>query len=106
MDIRKPDSVHLPGDVKTPKRQEEGFSSEGYADEGVTAVDIDPVIEKRVRRKLDRHLMPLLFLLFMVAFLDRSNIGNAETAGMSKSLGFDNAHFEVCRKEPAKLGLR
>jgi hypothetical protein len=37
--------------------------------------EIDPVIEKRVRRKLDLHIVPLLSALYLLAFLDRSNIG-------------------------------
>lgn len=64
--------------------------------------------EGRVRRKIDRNLIPLLFVLCrwlpcrcrrrrrydrspltsldMLAFLDRGNIGNAVIAGMSKDL--------------------
>lgn len=30
----------------------------------------------------------------LVAFLDRSNIGNAQTAGMGKDLGFDDAEYQ------------
>jgi hypothetical protein len=41
------------------------------------AQEIDPVIEKRVRRKLDMHIVPLLSALYLLAFLDRSNIGYA-----------------------------
>lgn len=37
--------------------------------------EIDPVVEKRVRRKLDTHIVPLLSALYLLAFLDRSNIG-------------------------------
>lgn len=40
-----------------------------------TIGEIDPAIEKRVRRKLDLHLVPLLSALYLLAFLDRSNIG-------------------------------
>ncbi|KAI1634414.1 major facilitator superfamily transporter [Biscogniauxia mediterranea] len=55
---------------------------------------IDPEIERRVRRKIDWRLIPLVMGCYLVAFLDRSNIGNAETAGMSKDLGFDNDQYE------------
>ncbi|KAK0742409.1 major facilitator superfamily domain-containing protein [Apiosordaria backusii] len=61
---------------------------------GDVNVEIDPVIERRVRRKFDRTLVVLVFLAYMLAFLDRSNIGNAETAGMSADLGFDDEHFQ------------
>lgn len=56
---------------------------------------MDAATEKRLVRKLDRRLVLLAFLCYMAAFLDRSNIGNAETAGMSKDLGFDNDQYQV-----------
>ncbi|KAH9869405.1 hypothetical protein IAQ61_006611 [Plenodomus lingam] len=37
--------------------------------------EIDPEVERRVRRKLDVHLVPLVGVLYLLAFLDRSNIG-------------------------------
>lgn len=57
--------------------------------------EIDPAVEKRLRRKLDRRVVGILFLLYLVAFLDRSNIGNAQTAGMGKDLEFDDGQFQV-----------
>ncbi|KAK2597577.1 hypothetical protein N8I77_012356 [Diaporthe amygdali] len=57
-------------------------------------VEIDAASEKRLVRKLDRRLVLLAFLCYMSAFLDRSNIGNAETAGMSEDLGFDNDQYQ------------
>ncbi|KAH8648684.1 major facilitator superfamily domain-containing protein [Xylariales sp. PMI_506] len=44
------------------------------------------VQEARLVRKLDLNLMSLFFLLYVLAFLDRSNIGNAKIAGMSTDL--------------------
>jgi hypothetical protein len=41
----------------------------------VASQPIDAELEKRVRRKLDRNLVPLLAALYLLAFLDRSNIG-------------------------------
>ncbi|KAL9055628.1 MAG: hypothetical protein Q9162_003438 [Coniocarpon cinnabarinum] len=42
--------------------------------------------EARLVRKFDRHILPLVFVLYVLAFLDRSNIGNARIAGMSRDL--------------------
>ncbi|CAH0001454.1 unnamed protein product [Clonostachys byssicola] len=45
-----------------------------------------PDEEIAVRRKLDRKLVLFVALLFLLSFLDRSNIGNARIAGMDKDL--------------------
>lgn len=57
------------------------------------AGEIDPEVEKRVRRKLDMHLIPLLAALYLLAFLDRSNIGNARIAGMEEDLHLSSAEY-------------
>jgi hypothetical protein len=36
---------------------------------------IDPVAEKKLLLKCDLHVLPPLFVIFLLAFLDRSNIG-------------------------------
>ena len=78
--------------------------------------EYDEVAEAHVRRKLDRHLMPLFFVLCeqdciyrsrtllprgsltssldMLAFLDRSNIGNAVIAGMTRDLHLVGDRYE------------
>jgi hypothetical protein len=38
-------------------------------------IHIDPVAEKRLIRKLDLILSPMMVTIFLVAYLDRSNIG-------------------------------
>ena len=39
--------------------------------------EIDPVAEKKLLWKLDLRVVPVLWFLFMLAFLDRTNIGIA-----------------------------
>lgn len=34
-------------------------------------LDIDPVLEKKLLRKVDFNLIPITFLLFLCAFIDR-----------------------------------
>jgi hypothetical protein len=41
--------------------------------------------EEAVIKKLDWRLLPLVFVLYSLAVLDRSNLGNARLAGMGMS---------------------
>ncbi|PWN42544.1 MFS general substrate transporter [Ceraceosorus guamensis] len=50
--------------------------------------------DRSVLRKLDIRLVPLLFVTYMLAALDRSNIGNAKTAGMNENLGISDPDFQ------------
>ncbi|RMY02802.1 hypothetical protein D0868_07791 [Hortaea werneckii] len=53
-----------------------------------------PDEEHRVRRKLDTHLVLFVAMLYMMSFLDRSNIGNAKIAGLVEDLKLDNDQYE------------
>ncbi|GAA5938538.1 uncharacterized protein JCM15063_005348 [Sporobolomyces koalae] len=55
---------------------------------------IDPAAEKRLVRKLDLILLPQMTLLFLLNFIDRSNIGNANVAGFSKDLKLSVPKYE------------
>jgi MFS family permease len=50
--------------------------------------------EAVVRRKLDVRIVATSFLLYLAALLDRSNVGNAKTAGMVKALHMTDAQFQ------------
>lgn len=50
--------------------------------------------EAAVRRKLDLRIVTTSFFLYLAALLDRSNIGNAKTAGMEKSLHMSDSQFQ------------
>lgn len=47
---------------------------------------IDPVAERKLVLKLDLCLSPVMTMIFLAAYLDRSNIGNAASAGMTTDL--------------------
>jgi MFS family permease len=49
----------------------------------------DTEAEKKLVRKCDWHVVPILFVLFLFAFLDRTNIGNARIQGLEKDLHMD-----------------
>jgi len=54
---------------------------------------IDPIAEPKVLRKCDIILIPLFTISFMAAYLDRSNIGNAQTAGLLTDLNMSSQQY-------------
>ncbi|KAF2721553.1 MFS general substrate transporter [Polychaeton citri CBS 116435] len=50
--------------------------------------------ETRIKRKLTTHLTLFVALLYLAAFLDRSNIGNAKVAGLKDDLSLTDSQFE------------
>ncbi|KAK5001211.1 hypothetical protein LTR66_000089 [Elasticomyces elasticus] len=57
--------------------------------------DYDDKETKRIMRKVDVRLLPMLTLLYVLAFLDRGNIGNAKVAGMNKELKLTGAQYNL-----------
>lgn len=58
-------------------------------------IPIDAAAEKRLIRKLDLILSPMMIVIFLVAYLDRSNIGNAAIAGMNEDLHLTGNRLNV-----------
>ncbi|KAM6503393.1 Major facilitator superfamily domain containing protein [Amanita muscaria] len=46
--------------------------------------------ERRLVFKLDKRILPITCLLYLFAYLDRSNLGNARLMGLTSILGKDN----------------
>ena len=40
----------------------------------------DLVLERRITRKCDFHILPWIFVLWLLAFIDRSNIGKLDVS--------------------------
>ena len=55
----------------------------------------DKNLEKKLLRKLDLTVMPILWLLFLVSFIDRGNIGNAAIAGMRQDLNLTGNRYNI-----------
>ncbi|KAK9783461.1 putative Major facilitator superfamily domain-containing protein [Seiridium cardinale] len=53
------------------------------------------VDEKKLVTKLDRHLIPLIMLLYTFSFLDRVNIGNARLYNLSEDLGLVGNQYQI-----------
>ena len=56
---------------------------------------IDSVLEKKLLWKCDLHVVPVISLLYMLAFLDRINIGNARLQGLEVDLRMSGSDYNV-----------
>ncbi|ANB14268.1 Tna1p [Sugiyamaella lignohabitans] len=61
----------------------------GYAD------DVTPAEKKALVRKIDRRIVPPVTLLFLLSFLDRSNIANAKLFGLVTDLHMSQEQYLV-----------
>ncbi|KAL1967856.1 hypothetical protein VTN77DRAFT_2545 [Rasamsonia byssochlamydoides] len=59
-------------------------------------VDFSNVDAKKVLRKMDLRLLPMLALLYLLAFLDRGNIGNAKIEGLTEDLDLTGGQYNWC----------
>lgn len=62
--------------------------------------DLTPEEAHRALRKCDYRLVPLLGVLYLVAFIDRSNIGNARIAGMEEDLNLQGMQYNIAVSRP------
>lgn len=77
---------------------------DGSVKEGIS----DASLRRRIVWKLDRRILPALFILFLFSFLDRTNIGNAKVLGLASDLGlsadqYSNVlaiYFAFCESVP------
>jgi hypothetical protein len=84
--------IHLQRNLPTSESADRKFDV-GLDDTSVeklntveTQHETDPVIDRRVTRKFDLHILPWLFGIWLLAFIDRSNIGNAKIGRLTKDL--------------------
>jgi sugar phosphate permease len=51
--------------------------------------------EKKLVRKIDLFLMPTIWLMYLMSYMDRTNIGNAKIAGMNDDLGLSSSEYSM-----------
>jgi len=86
----------LVADHRRAENVAEKISNSSASDE-IEAQDVELQEREaaRVLRKVDMRLVPLLSLLYLVAFIDRSNIGNAKIAGMTDELKMSGMQYNT-----------
>ncbi|KAF9234650.1 MFS general substrate transporter [Melanogaster broomeanus] len=68
----------------------------GIVDDGPDARPmLTPEQEKRLWRKVDLRLMPILSLMYLLSFMDRGNIGNAKLDGLTTQLHLTGNKYNI-----------
>lgn len=55
----------------------------------------DAELEKRILRKVDLRLVPAVWFMSILNYLDRGNLGNAKSAGMETDLGLSSSDYSL-----------
>ncbi|KAH7122798.1 major facilitator superfamily domain-containing protein [Dendryphion nanum] len=90
----KPNTVFLEMGPEHGIDDKAGLSGQVLTDEhGQSLIQFDPVVERRLVRKVDLYIVPTVALLYMFCFIDRANIGNARLAGFERDLGMSGYDY-------------
>ena len=60
-----------------------------------TVQQFDNAETRKILRKVDWRVLPILSFLYLLAFLDRSNLGNARVAGLEDDLQLTGSQFNL-----------
>ncbi|KAL8839634.1 MAG: hypothetical protein Q9170_001640 [Blastenia crenularia] len=74
---------------------ESSLSQGVVSKEAIVPLEIDHVAEKKLVRKLDLFIIPIIMMLYLFSFLDRVNIGNARLYGMEEDLGMQGNQYQT-----------
>ncbi|OMP83960.1 putative transporter C11D3.18C [Diplodia seriata] len=99
-----PESRRVDAKTGQPLHQEKHQRRKSIADQkrevdeqataaGVSMNSFAHLDQKKILRKMDIRIVPILALLYLMSFLDRSNIANAEVEGLSKSLHMTGGQY-------------
>lgn len=78
-----PDNMSTKGEIM----EKQPSSAEGVVSPSFPIVDtIDPAEESKLLMKLDLFFVPIIMVVYLSCFLDRSNIGNVKVAGMPEDI--------------------
>jgi sugar phosphate permease len=79
-----------PEDFKLEKSTSSSIESSGEL-----PVLENPTLDKKVWRKLDYRVLPILAMFYLLSFLDRTNVANARVAGLQADLKMTNKQYSI-----------
>ncbi|KAI4716608.1 permease of the major facilitator superfamily [Aureobasidium sp. EXF-10727] len=80
-------------DEKAYSKHEE--FAEGMPDEANVLTPEELEIEKKLRRKIDLLIMPLVVLVYLMNYIDRNNYAAARLQGLEKDLGLVGDQYQI-----------
>jgi len=93
------EKVRAPSDDEksSPEYQDTARGYGGLPDDPDAGLSIEEraAIDKKLLRKLDIKLIPWLSFLYLISFLDRTNIGNAKLDGLVTDLKMTNNQYNI-----------
>lgn len=83
--------------ARPASQEKQGFDHLEKSERGSVQdeVHFDPVEERRIVRKIDWRILPLLILLYTLTFLDRVNIGNARLWNLERDLNMTGNQYNL-----------
>ncbi|KAE8382729.1 major facilitator superfamily domain-containing protein [Aspergillus bertholletiae] len=91
LDPQKPSSAAVENVGESPL---EAMDEKRPLDEALPVYSVEK--ENQVLRKMDRRIIPMLAVLYLLAFLDRGNIGNAKIEGLLDDLNMTGPQYSWC----------
>lgn len=89
----------VPADHMNPISSEHNQCDEERPEDSVFNLKNIPVLtpeqEKKLWRKIDLRIVPILSLMYLLAFIDRGNIGNAKLEGIVTQLDLTGNRFNI-----------
>ncbi|VUC29415.1 unnamed protein product [Clonostachys rosea] len=81
------------GNQPSPVDEKNAASGKTASENGDSEVSFDPAVVKKLKLKTDLVLLPILSIAYLFNSLARSNISNANTAGLTKDLHLQGNQF-------------
>lgn len=89
------DNLQDAENLSSKKEQAQAIDNIVFAP-GTTYESFSHLDEKKILRKMDLRLLPMLALLYLLSFLDRGNIGNAKIEGLTETLSITGPQYNWC----------
>ena len=75
--------------------REDGKVTMGLGDDGTTTMLMTPAADRALVWKFDLRILPVLAVMYLFNSLDKSNLGNAKTAGLEKTLKLKGTQYNT-----------